>query len=496
MFQDQAGKLKDARRVGINDGGFLFRFRSPRALLDDDFENGGFQELERQTIYFAKPENLNDPMEGLSDTFWKGDKVLWGNLFRNYALSLVWYAGKWLLSDSEEVSRASVDAWLTEDDLPSDAFRTLCREFSSSLCLEIESDGLSVILERSSIPLRRERLVYLLFLIHQTSLFLLFRALKKHGLANFQLLDKKPSIDHLKKILESWEDQDNSPSRAGITNEDMLEITSSISNKMRHQLDLSMLSRFEDVGKMNKLLVLMSRFPEMYVDALGRDLHFTPWRVACFSQKCVNASMWGTYGHEHRGAALVFRPEQREQGSFIRITGVTGSGAAGQNIEVRSVKYIKRPPPVDGFLQIGRLPMKKLTYGWMTSHTGEISPRLAEITTDEESWRKKHWATAFERATWKHPDWQHEAESRLIVTSALSDDPAPEPLTYSFSQLEGIVFGMRMSADDKLRIVKIIERKCRAEKRSDFRFFQAYYSSSKGEMDISELGLLNFDVPE
>jgi len=45
MFQDEAEKVKDERRAGINDGGFLFRFRSPKALLDDDFENGGFQEL-------------------------------------------------------------------------------------------------------------------------------------------------------------------------------------------------------------------------------------------------------------------------------------------------------------------------------------------------------------------------------------------------------------------------------------------------------------------
>ena len=494
MFQDEAEKVKDERRAGINDGGFLFRFRSPKALLDDDFENGGFQELERQTIYFAKPENLNDPMEGLSDNFWKGDRVLWENLFRNYAISLVSYVGKWLLFDSEEVNLAGVDAWPTEDDLPSDSCRALYREFSSSLCAEIESNDLAVMLERSAIPLRRERLISLLFLIHQNSLSLLFRALKKHGLTDINFPREQPPENHVRKALEGWEEIALSSPGGDIKSEDLLEVMSSISNRMSHQLDLEILSRLEDTSKGYKLLALISRFPEMYVDAFLRDLHFTPWRVACFSQKCVNASMWGTYGHEHRGAALVFRPDQREGGSFIRIKGMIGSGPKGHDIDVRSVKYINRPPPVDAFLQIGRLPMKKLEDAWMTSESGEVSSRLTEMTRDMGAWRKKHWETAFERATWKHPDWRHEDEKRLIVTSLLSDDPAPEPLTYCFSQLEGIVFGMRMSADDKLRIVKIIESKCRAENRSDFRFFQAYYSSSKGEMDISELGLLKFDV--
>ena len=33
-----------------------------------------FQELEKQTIYFASPEELNDPMEGLRDIVWDGDE--------------------------------------------------------------------------------------------------------------------------------------------------------------------------------------------------------------------------------------------------------------------------------------------------------------------------------------------------------------------------------------------------------------------------------------
>ena len=44
----------------------VYRFRSMKRLLEDKY-----QELKKQEIYFASPEQLNDPMEGLRDIFWE-----------------------------------------------------------------------------------------------------------------------------------------------------------------------------------------------------------------------------------------------------------------------------------------------------------------------------------------------------------------------------------------------------------------------------------------
>jgi hypothetical protein len=60
----------------------FYRFRRASAVLDE------FQELERGTIYFAPPEELNDPMEGYKDLFWSGDVVVWRSLFKHYILVL------------------------------------------------------------------------------------------------------------------------------------------------------------------------------------------------------------------------------------------------------------------------------------------------------------------------------------------------------------------------------------------------------------------------
>ena len=59
----------------------LYRFRSIDALLDK------YQELESQTIYFASPDELNDPMEGFRDIVWSGDKIVWTNFFKHYVIA-------------------------------------------------------------------------------------------------------------------------------------------------------------------------------------------------------------------------------------------------------------------------------------------------------------------------------------------------------------------------------------------------------------------------
>jgi hypothetical protein len=63
-------------------------------------------------------------------------------------------------------------------------------------------------------------------------------------------------------------------------------------------------------------------------------------------------------------------------------------------------------------------------------------------------------------------------------------------LSYKFSDLSGIVFGAKTATDDKLKIMKIVEEKCRAEKRTDFEFHQAQYSRKDRNFRIAPLNLI------
>ena len=63
--------------------GELYRFRSVDALI------GSRKELSRQTIYLARPDELNDLAEDTVNVVWRGDGVLWTNLITYYWRSLL-----------------------------------------------------------------------------------------------------------------------------------------------------------------------------------------------------------------------------------------------------------------------------------------------------------------------------------------------------------------------------------------------------------------------
>ncbi len=84
----------------------------------------------------------------------------------------------------------------------------------------------------------------------------------------------------------------------------------------------------------------------------------------------------------------------------------------------------------------------------------------------------------------KTSEWQHEQEYRLLLWSFgdLKDKPSRK-LTYKFADLAGIIFGARTLAEDKLKIIKIIEQKCKAENRTSSSFIKC---SIRGTTAASE----------
>ena len=63
--------------------GEVYRFRSVDALI------GPRKELYRQTIYLARPDELNDLAEDTVNVVWSGDEVLWSNLITYYWRSIL-----------------------------------------------------------------------------------------------------------------------------------------------------------------------------------------------------------------------------------------------------------------------------------------------------------------------------------------------------------------------------------------------------------------------
>jgi len=144
---------------------------------------------------------------------------------------------------------------------------------------------------------------------------------------------------------------------------------------------------------------------------------------------------------------------------------------------------------------MGRFPEPVLKTEWYSDEQGNISVCADDVFRNMSDWRERYWASFRKLTFTKLSDWQYENEYRLTLMSPLDsfEDPKDRKLKYSFSDLEGIIFGIRTPLAEKARIIDVIASKCRAEGRKSFAFYQATYNAQSGKIENRPLELIKFD---
>ena len=101
-----------------------YRFRSIDNLL------GAHKELENQSIFFASPKQLNDPMEGFRNIFWHGDYIAWKNLFRHYLLCLEHVFSIFIIAGEDHHTLSANDIPIFSDgkSFPTEKYRDLFQQ--------------------------------------------------------------------------------------------------------------------------------------------------------------------------------------------------------------------------------------------------------------------------------------------------------------------------------------------------------------------------------
>jgi hypothetical protein len=468
---------------------YVYRFRSIDRLL------GSSRELERQEIYLAAPEELDDPMEGYQDVFWRGDQILWENLLRHYLLSLLWSAAGCLIMDAQSFTEPQIPATLTEDALPTDAFRALYRHICKQF---FTGSGLSALPERlasltTTTPLRLDGLRFVLSSVHLSAFSSVVAGLRDHGLIKGGgAFDVPPDlVNTLNEMFAKLGEGPDELEQGGF------ETLAFAANRVRDDQALKILCGLKtdaSSASNRKMNYLLLSFPDRYAKGVTESLIHPGWYTACFSAACTNASMWSTYADGHRGVALVFRPQVSAEGHpTLVVSGVTGFTASRSEPNPRwtlgnitgilhEVQYATRPPEIDFFQFLARLPRSKLMSAWHTNQEGAQSPVVADVVNDVHGWRNKLQASFQRMVTTKLEDWKHEKEFRFVVADSLGMHRENRTVRYEFSQLAGIVFGVRTATADKLKIIKLILQKCPEASRKDFNFWQMSYRASEGRL--------------
>ncbi|WP_329767505.1 hypothetical protein [Bacillus nitratireducens] len=152
------------------------------------------------------------------------------------------------------------------------------------------------------------------------------------------------------------------------------------------------------------------------------------------------------------------------------------------------MNYSNQIQRINFFSHLGYLKHNVLLRQWYTDSEGNIS-NFANQLNDEviKDWQKEYWHNYQAPFLNKSIDWQYEKEYRLLLFSALDiyTEVHDRKLKYKFEDLEAIIFGMKTSREDRIKIIKIIKEKCKQENRNNFDFYEAI--SSKGEITIKKL---------
>lgn len=472
----------------------FYRFRRINSLI------GEFEELENQSIYFAEPESLNDPMEGFRDMYWRGDFIVWRNLFRHYLLCLERLCSLLvILGEEHPITTADMPVFSGEEDFPTPMYQELFVNITNNF---FDNESLIKLIDsisKRTTPVRRYELFFYLRNIHIFALEVIYSEYERSGLIP-ERDNKNAEADKQIRDLLSKE-------YIGILEKNLLEsggdekIENAIFSACHHSnLQMDLINRFNgsiDSNKKNRNLVIIE-FPKEYITQIER-LVFPDWYTACFMSECKSSSVWGHYGDNHSGACLIFNADVINDKSFLKLKGINGySSTSGptygfSNRMFYPIDYIQGYGQIDFFRMLGRLPIPTLNSMWY-SLNDSLSECADDMIESEDSWREKYWGNFYRDVTIKSKDWSYENEHRLILASSLDSfsDPKDRSLKYEFSSLGGIIFGIKTTTEDKLKVIEIIEKKCREAGRDDFKFYQAHYSPKEKCITHSEMSLLSF----
>jgi hypothetical protein len=471
----------------------LYRFRPLCRLLDSG-------ELDRQEIYFASPSELNDPMEGFRDLYWSGDRIVWENLFRHYLRCLNWALNLYRLGGEEHPL-----AWENipvGGPHPGEAGSPQLEEMVDGMCADFLGEPtvsrLIDSLDGRRTPTRRDELRGYMRSLHPLGLGVVFRRHEMHKLcppdsgAREMLARAKETLPNLDLMIQTLRGISDDRS------EDLLREMFALFGDVSSQVGLATLVSHGEGNYAPNKDFLVRAFGEEFVDQLER-LVYPNWRVACFLSDCRDSSLWGSYGDSHAGVCLVFKPDERDGEMQLPLTQITGFDSRGPTRgkvaqQFHAVRYSNKFAPVDFFRSIGNLPVGVLYERWHSNVAGDRSVCASDYG---DQWRDEYWRGFYPGATTKLADWEREREHRLLLTDSLAgfSDVDSRKATYDFSNLHGLIFGIKTPTSKRLEICRIIERKCAASGRTDFRFYEAFYSERRGSIDHRELNLLRMKFP-
>ena len=131
---------------------------------------------------------------------------------------------------------------------------------------------------------------------------------------------------------------------------------------------------------------------------------------------------------------------------------------------------------------------------WYTDRDNHLSSCASHIQGESyHEWHSRYWKRFPHDLVVKTRDWAYEQEVRLVFYDMLRnlENQKLRTLSYSFSCLVGIIFGINTLDVNKKIVFDIVRKKCLQHQRKDFVFYQAYYNEESGQIEKYHLQSLS-----
>ncbi|MCB0745988.1 MAG: DUF2971 domain-containing protein [Ignavibacteriae bacterium] len=467
----------------------MYRFRRIDSLI------GQHQELEKQEIYFATPEELNDPMEGFKNMFWDGDEIVWTNFIINYVKSLERvFSLMVLLNDEKKISEKDIK--VSHEIVKLTSFnKTIIDEVLIKVFQINHIKKLPVNLSKRKTRIRRFELLAYLMMAHPFILKAISDVYVNKGITN------KPYInDNLKGFAGQINTTEHLPKLANILSDKRgVKVVDSIFSILNQNYQSTLLTnryKYEEFIVKSNAYFVFSEFPNKFISRLESEI-YPPWFSASFLFENKNSVLWGHYGDNHKGVCLKFKTQEKDDRTFLRLDteyGYSEGPTRGMRPHFfRKIKYDNKHVEIDFFRSIARMSKPQLNKLWYKDTKGNLSICGKHLNENEEHWRGNYWNNFYDSLEVKLKEWEYEEEYRLIIHGDFTDYTTKESrkLKYDFNDLESITFGIKTENSSKTEIMRIIQKKCKELNISDFYFYQAYYSQETGQIESFKLNLLN-----
>lgn len=474
-----------------------YRFRSAEKLLGREAGENSLPragELDELTIYFASPEELNDPLEGHKETYFEGDVIVWRNLIKHYTVIL--------FSSAVNVFSLGGDGAITHVNIRPEDFQEEPREALNKIVKAILScqpiANYIESLANSKRQVSRLELSVHLATLHNTILGFILEEMSHHMEISDTQQFKCSSENFLNYItLRSAEIK-----AEGATPDP--KSYQELKTKIKQQMLRANAARTESLSK--GLLQVYTNFPDEFCNSIDY-LIYPHWYVACFMKSCSNSAIWGSYGDNHRGMCLVFKTKNFRGSDCLKLHQLPFSFVKNYNyglpkdkwhltmpiqLPLMQVKYRSEYTKPNFFTSLLTEHKDWAMSYWYSSGDNQVSACAAWMSKNPSEVFPKYRQQFQQSLSTKTAHWENETESRIVLSGEIlkQEDRIAK---FSFSELEGLIFGIKTPDDIKVKIIRKIAKHCRENRRSDFKFYQAHFSENYSEIKYYELTYIKFN---